>query len=168
MISKKKKATRVKKITLAQAKKDVWKVLSVAVRLRDADVHGQVKCISCNYQGYYIKDKIQAGHFFQSRNHPYVRYNFDNLHGQCAKCNLGMHGNVYRYYLGLKEKIGQKRVDTINANADLPCKITVESLMEIKTQAINLLVKESKKKNLKDWQQLFTKKELESWHVSEI
>ncbi len=163
-----KKTTRVKKINLVQLKKDVWKVLSVAVRLRDADNHGQVECISCGYKGYYIKDKIQAGHFFQARNYPAVRYNLDNIHGQCSKCNLALHGNVYRYYLKLKQKIGQKRIDEVNQKADEGLKITVDYMLEIKQEAIKLIAKESKKKNLKDWQQLFTKKEIESWHVNEI
>lgn len=160
------KTTKVKKINLVQLKKDVWKIVSIAVRLRDANVHGEVECISCNYKGYYIKDKIQAGHFFQSRNYPNIRYNLNNIHGQCAKCNMGLHGNIYRYYQKLKKKIGQKEVDVLDNISNNSLKITVEYLLNVKHECIEVIIKESKRKNIYDWKQLFTKKELETWHVN--
>jgi len=167
-MKKKTTATRVKKINLAQLKKDVWKIVSIAVRLRDADNHGQVECISCNYKGYYIRDKIQAGHFFQSRNYPNIRYNFDNIHGQCAKCNMGLHGNIYRYYMKLKGKIGQKKIDVLDNTGNNSVKITIEYLLKVKEDSIKVIQTESQKKKLYDWKTLFTKKELETWLAKEI
>jgi hypothetical protein len=160
-----KKATGVKKINLAKLKKEVWQLVSIAIRLRDADCHGQVECISCNYKGYYIRDKIQAGHFFQSRNFGGVRWNFDNIHGQCQFCNGGRQGNVYRYYKKLVSKIGQSRIDKIDNTADDRLKENIEFIQEVKKNAISLIRKEAKKKNLYDWKQLLTKKEVNSWPV---
>ena len=168
MISKKKKATGVKKRTLAQVKKDVWKVVSLAVRLRDANVHGQCTCISCDTVAYYIRDNIHAGHFFQSRNFPGVRWDLDNLHGQCSRCNLGLHGNIYRYYVKLREKIGEDGVNQLNKKADLKHKETIQELEVLKQQCIDIILQESSNKRLYDWKELFTKKEIESWHVSSI
>jgi hypothetical protein len=161
-----KRATRVKKINLAKLKKEVWQLVSIAIRLRDADVHGQVTCISCNYTGYYIRDKIQAGHFFQSRNFQGVRWNFDNIHGQCQFCNGGRQGNVYRYYTKLKEKIGQNRIDKLNNNADEKIKETIDFILEVKEMAIKIIAKNAKEKNIYDWKQLITKKEINSWPVN--
>lgn len=168
MISKKKKATQVKKRTLAQVKKDVWKVVSLAVRLRDANVHGQCNCISCDTVAYYIRDNIHAGHFFQSRNFPGVRWDLDNLHGQCAKCNIGKAGNQYRYYLKLRNKIGEDGVNGLNKRADIKYKETIPELEVLKNRCIDIILTESESKKLYDWKQLFTKKEIESWHVREI
>jgi hypothetical protein len=168
MSMKKTKATRVKKRTLAQVKKDTWKIVSLAIRLRDCNVHGQVECISCNTVAYYIKDNIHAGHFFQSRNFSGVRWDLNNIHGQCAKCNIGLAGNQYRYSVKLRQKIGEKSIELLNTKADEKFKETVVFLDELKQKCINIILQESKDKNLYDWKQMFTKKEVESWHVSEI
>jgi len=163
-----KKATQIKKRTLAQVKKDVWRVLSLAVRLRDADVHGQCTCISCNTIAYYIKDNVHAGHFFQSRNFPGVRWDLNNIHGQCAKCNIGKAGNQYRYYLNLRNKIGEDGVNQLNKKADEKRKETIQDLEILKQQCINIILAESAAKRLYDWKELFTKKEIDSWLASSI
>lgn len=139
----------------------MWKFVSVAVRLRDAKSNGFCKCISCDYTGYYIRDKLQAGHFFQSRNFKGVRWNFDNIHAQCQKCNGAYHGNIYNYYLSLKKKIGQKRIDDLHADAVADFKETIEFLDFIKKIACEIILKQAKKKNIWDWESLFTKQEVE-------
>jgi hypothetical protein len=74
------------------------------IRLRDKDAG----CISC---GKPLIGKYDAGHFWNSNNHAYVRFNEDNVHAQCVTCNQHLHGNLLEYQKRLRIKIGNDRYD---------------------------------------------------------
>ena len=69
------------------------------IRLRDKDSG----CISC---GKPFNGKYDAGHFWNSNNHASIRYDEDNVHGQCVTCNQHLHGNLLEYQSRLLNKIG--------------------------------------------------------------
>lgn len=71
-------------------------------------------CISC---GAYTT--LQAGHFFSAGNNPSVRFNEDNVHGQCKKCNYFLSGNLLPYRQNLIEKIGLERFKKLELNIQL-------------------------------------------------
>ena len=71
-------------------------------------------CISC---GSYTT--LQAGHFYSAGNHPSVRFNEDNVHGQCLRCNFYLSGNLIPYRQNLIEKIGQEKFDKLELNTQL-------------------------------------------------
>lgn len=142
-------------------KKKVWKIISVAIRIRDSDSNGYCQCISCSYTGYYIRDKIQAGHFFQARNFKGVRWNFDNIHAQCQKCNGALQGNIYNYYIKLKDKVGQDTIDDIHKrSSDNNFKESIEYLESVKTTACQIIKYNAETKDIWDWKTLFTKQEV--------
>tara|TARA_R110000787_G_scaffold85493_2_gene182362 strand:+ start:3986 stop:4375 length:390 start_codon:yes stop_codon:yes gene_type:complete len=98
-------------------KKSVPQLIAIAVRYfhkfirtRDKDL----PCISC---GRYTK--LQAGHFYSAGNHPSVRFNEDNVHGQCIQCNHFLSANLLPYRANLIKKIGQERVDKITLNVEM-------------------------------------------------
>jgi hypothetical protein len=98
-------------------KKSVSQLIAIAVRhfhkfirTRDKDL----PCISC---GRYTK--LQAGHFYSAGNHPSVRFNEDNVNGQCIQCNHFLSGNLLPYRANLIKKIGQERVDKITLNVEM-------------------------------------------------
>ena len=98
-------------------KKSVSQLKAIAVRhfhkfirTRDKDL----PCISC---GRYTK--LQAGHFYSAGNHPSVRFNEDNVHGQCIQCNHFLSANLLPYRANLIKKIGQERVDKITLNVEM-------------------------------------------------
>lgn len=148
------------KISLAKYKKSIWKFVSIAVRLRDADNQGICTCISCGKKGYYIRDVMQAGHFFTSKHHPNVRWNLMNIHAQCSACNGSLSGNVYRYALNLAKRYSKKLVKEIDELADLPYKENIIDLDLVKQQCILLIKTHAKNKNLYDWKDMFLKYEI--------
>lgn len=66
------------------------------IRLRDQDK----KCISCDSNTF-----SDAGHFYSSGHYPPLRYNENNVHGQCKRCNYFLHGNLDNYRLLITERI---------------------------------------------------------------
>ncbi|WP_371878107.1 recombination protein NinG [Chitinophaga nivalis] len=82
------------------------------IRQRDSQ-DGYFKCISC--QEYKPVSKMHAGHFMSAGHHTAVRFNEDNVHGQCEKCNTFLHGNLISYQENLIKKIGQDSVDIIKS-----------------------------------------------------
>ena len=66
-------------------------------------------CISCN-------GEVQhAGHYFSQGHFSSLRYNEENVNGQCLRCNNFLHGNLIRYRQGLVDKIGEDNVRMLEA-----------------------------------------------------
>jgi|TARA_R110001606_G_scaffold355358_2_gene506320 gamma-glutamylcyclotransferase (GGCT)/AIG2-like uncharacterized protein YtfP len=74
------------------------------IRLRDQDQ----ACISC---GKY--KTLQAGHFYSGGHYPELRFDEDNVHGQCSRCNLYLSANLIPYADSLRDKIGIKRYERL-------------------------------------------------------
>lgn len=104
--------------SLATLKGDLQKVFNTYIRMRDTKYDkGQPYfiCISCNQpKG---MDQMNAGHFWPVGGHEAVRYDEDNVHGQCIHCNnFAANGPVMkRYEAKLLLKIGEKRFDDLAA-----------------------------------------------------
>ena len=100
--SKKKK----KLIPLNKLLKKTQIVFNRWIRNRDEGL----TCISCN--GKYS----QAGHYIAQGSSSNLRFNEDNVNGQCAGCNTFKSGNLIEYRIGLVKKIGIKRVQWLEDN----------------------------------------------------
>lgn len=85
-------------------------------------------CISC---GKPLAGTFHAGHFKTDGNHAILRYNEDNIHGQCIQCNLYKSGNVVEYEKNLRERIGNERVDALLNMCKEPKHYSIEELKEI-------------------------------------
>ena len=94
----------LQKKTLSQLKAIAVTHFHKFIRNRDRDK----PCISC---GKYTT--LQAGHYFSAGKHPSTRFNEDNVHGQCLRCNYFLSANLVPYTTNLIEKIGQKRLDKL-------------------------------------------------------
>ena len=99
---------KVKKKTDYKAKLD--KEFSLFIRRRDSTSNGYFRCISCGQ----IKKFEQAdcGHFF-SRTHMSTRWDEDNCHAECARCNRFVADHLVGYQRNLVTKIGQMRYDKL-------------------------------------------------------
>lgn len=69
-------------------------------------------CISCGKFA-----PLQAGHFYSAGHYPALRFNEDNVHGQCKKCNYFLSGNLTEYEKNLRKKIGDDRVEALHLKA---------------------------------------------------
>ena len=87
-----------KKKKLQTLLKDLETLVNKYIRLRD---HGK-PCISC---GEY--KVLQAGHFFPVQGYKALRFNEDNINGECAGCNCFDDAHLIPYHDNLKKKIGE-------------------------------------------------------------
>jgi len=74
------------------------------IRLRDKSL----PCISCGSW-----NTSDASHFYSRGNYPGLRFNEDNIHLSCAKCNRFLSGNLLEYRRLLLRKIGIQRVERL-------------------------------------------------------
>lgn len=101
------------------------------IRARDAEK----PCISCGAS--LIKEVFgggfDCGHYRSVGSAPHLRYNDDNAHGQCKKCNRYGSGMAADYRLGLIARIGLERVEILERDQCVR-KYTKEVLRELAAQ----------------------------------
>lgn len=110
--------------SLPALKKSTQTIVNKYVRMRDANDG----CISC------CGGVDDAGHYWSMGANGGLRYNLDNLNGQCTSCNRFKSGNLLEYRLKLVEKIGIKRVKWLDAHRHDIHKWTRDELMEIQRE----------------------------------
>ena len=67
------------------------------------------KCISCD--SYNTSD---ASHLYSAGHYPVLRYNENNVHLSCKKCNTFLSGNLNEYRKNLIKKIGIEDVEKLD------------------------------------------------------
>jgi len=91
--------------TTGQLIKQLQPIFNKYIRLRDKDK----PCISCG--NYFDFDETDAGHFFAKSGYSGLRFDPDNTHKECRKCNRFDDSHLIMYAKNLHKKIGE--VDTI-------------------------------------------------------
>ena len=71
------------------------------IRRRDADL----PCIAC---GQYRE--LQAGHYYPAGHYPMLKFNEDNVNGECKACNYFSGDHLIMYRENLISRIGIERV----------------------------------------------------------
>lgn len=69
-------------------------------------------CISCNVTK--STSQLNAGHYYSGGQFPEVRFNENNVNGQCIRCNLHLHGNLIGYKKGLERKLGTTQMTRLD------------------------------------------------------
>lgn len=85
-------------------------------------------CISC---GNAHASSWDAGHYRSVGAAPGLRFNEDNVHKQCVPCNQHKSGNAIEYRIGLKRRIGEAKVDSLECFNEV-VKWTIEDAKRIK------------------------------------
>lgn len=109
----------VKKKSVAKLKKELWRVFSIYIRMRDAGI-----CFSCKkvIPDYYDRQGNvkpgwkagQAGHFVTAANCGLALYFHEqNVHCQCHRCNVNLSGNWLEYERAMHDKYGKERTEEI-------------------------------------------------------
>lgn len=108
--------------------KDAQIAFNAFIRARDKDK----PCISCGtpLKLEAIGGGYDCGHYRSVGSAPHMRFNDDNAHGQCKKCNRYLSGNAIEYRKGLIERIGQERVDIVERDQTVR-KYAIEGLKQI-------------------------------------
>ena len=99
----------MKKKTTGQLIKQLQPIFNEFIRLRD---NGK-PCISC---GEY--KKLQAGHYFAVSGYSGLRFDEDNVHGECAGCNCFSESHLILYGDNLKQKIGEVDYNDLKLRAE--------------------------------------------------
>ncbi|MGS1071508.1 recombination protein NinG [Burkholderia glumae] len=85
-------------------------------------------CISCRRR---TKGQWHAGHYRSVGSEPALRFEPDNVHLQCARCNLHLSGNLIKYRINLIKKIGIERVEWLEGPHE-PKKLSIAEIQETK------------------------------------
>lgn len=130
--------TRARRVAL-KSRRDWLSDAQVAfnkwVRTRDADE----PCISCGKLAA-AWGSWDAGHYLTVGARPELRFNPDNCHKQCVKCNQHLSGNLLNYRRGLISRIGLDRVEALEGPHP-PARWSVDELKTIR-DAYRLLTKQ--------------------------
>ncbi len=104
---KKSPGTKKKAKTLGWYKKELWKVFSQYIRMRDSGV-----CITCGAIKHW--KKMQAGHCIPKANGG-LRLYFDerNVNCQCYRCNINLGGNGAVYNQRIRDIYGTTAMETL-------------------------------------------------------
>jgi hypothetical protein len=109
------------KKSIPQLIKIAEKHFNAYIRHRDT-MNGIFRCISC---GSYRRSDIgvlHAGHFYAAGNYSGLRFNENNVHGQCSACNTHKHGNLLLYRENLIKKISLSAVEELEQIKNRPFK----------------------------------------------
>lgn len=106
-----KKRTPLAEKSIPELKQIAQKEFNAWIRQRDSKGDHFV-CIACNS----VKplNQMDAGHFYSAGNHSYLRFNENNVHGECRKCNYFMSGHLLAYRENLIKKIGIAEVEKLD------------------------------------------------------
>jgi len=114
--------------------KDLQKVFNQFIRLRDSEL----PCISC---GATNVEEFHAGHYIAST-FQVLRFNENNVHKQCSRCNTHLRGNLIPYRIELIKKIGLEAVEVLENSRHNEFKVSIpelKSLIEVYKNKIKLL-----------------------------
>lgn len=109
-----KQIQKYSKKTIPQLIKLAEKVFNAYIRKRD-NKGGYFQCIACGE--YKPIPQMHAGHYLAAGHNGIVRFNEDNVNGECCRCNTFLHGNTAEYRKGLIKKIGLERVEILESTA---------------------------------------------------
>lgn len=120
--------TRKMRTALNQQSRKWWAKKAQAtcnayIRRRDAGK----PCISC---GTTLTGKFDAGHYRATGSHPELRFDEDNIHGQCVHCNQHLSGNLIEYRKGLISRVGLATVENLEGPHPIQ-QMTIDDLKEI-------------------------------------
>jgi hypothetical protein len=78
-----------------------------------ANVIKNKPCISCgvDLKTEAVGGGYDAGHFLSRGAKPHLRFNENNVFGQCKRCNRYLSGNVANMREGVRDRIGQQALD---------------------------------------------------------
>ena len=122
---KEKKVLKEKLMTKSDYLNICQKVFNTYIRTRDKGK----PCISCDK---FLKDNdVNASHFFSVGSSPNLRFNEDNVHSSCIRCNKELHGNIAEYSLRLPKRIGIENFNKLFENRNKLSKLDIEDVKEL-------------------------------------
>jgi len=120
----------------SKLKRAIDTVFSQYIRKRDANFNGWVECCTCGKPEHW--EDVDAGHF-QLRDRMATRYDEQNVHAQCRRCNRFRDGEQFIMGQYIDQKYGEGVADRLRQKANKGAKLSMQDLQEIKTHFQKLL-----------------------------
>lgn len=92
------------------------------IRERDKDL----PCVSCGVEKC---EEFHAGHYVAST-YQYLRFNENNVHKQCSRCNTHLRGNSIPYRIELIKRIGLDEVELLENSRHMMLEITIPEIQD--------------------------------------
>lgn len=137
-VKDKKDLSEMKKSLLTH--KDYLKMLQVVFNSYIRERDKGKGCISC---GTPLVNKFDAGHYFSVGGNASLRFDEDNVFGQCVFCNQHKHGNLIEYGERLPLRIGKVAFEQLKARRNDVNKLSIPELIEL-TKEYKFKLKELK------------------------
>lgn len=102
-----------------------WYYFASYIKKRDKGI-----CFTCGNRA--SGRAYHAGHFIQAFGNQNVFFDETNVHGQCAKCNLWLSGNLGIYSMKLREKYGESHDKELLKKSRKTKQFSEKDLQEIK------------------------------------
>jgi len=115
-IKRHKRKSKPKTKTSAMLRQECYRAIQKLARISAADDNGYCVCVSCGVTKHY--SQMQGGHFIPKGNSSYWALEIENIHPQCAGCNMwGMrHGSAAQEYtLWMEDMYGREFVEEMIA-----------------------------------------------------
>lgn len=106
-----KKPSKPKRRTRGNLEKELDRVFSIFIRMREANENGIAHCFTCGKADLWTA--MDNGHYI-SRVHRSTRWNELNCHIQCKRCNIFLKGNYPAYSLALTRKYGANVLEELS------------------------------------------------------
>ena len=126
---KEKKVLKESLKTKSDYEKELEVIVNSFIRWRDRDL----PCVSCGAAaGTY---KLTAGHFYPAGSYRNIRFDEDNIHGQCwYNCNKNRHGNLQEYRIGIVSRIGEHGLRELDKRARVARHYSIPELVLMKQE----------------------------------
>lgn len=111
--------TRGSKTDRSKAMKKADTFFSKFIRLRDADEHGYVSCVTCGSRRHWRE--VDCGHFI-TRAKQATRYDERNCHAQCKGCNRFQGGKFLEHEAAIDRIHGRGTAEELKRKAMMPCR----------------------------------------------
>lgn len=137
-IKVKNKLNKVRKTPVGTLERRAWKIFSEYIRARDARKSGSLaldwlKCYTCGRD--VLTKEAHAGHYIVRGKHA-TKFDERNVHAQCSRCNVFLHGNLIPYTLALQQEYGVDFPAHLIAKSNTIHKFTREELEGIITDSL--------------------------------
>ena len=98
-----------KQETTGKLIKKLQPIFNKFIRLRDEDE----PCIACGEPA----EEMDCGHFYAKSGYSGLRFDEENCHAECVKCNRFDESHLIGYAENLKKKLGEERYNALKERA---------------------------------------------------
>jgi len=108
------------------------KTFQKMIRVEAANRGGELECVTCGaIDQWNAGFQMQAGHYVSSRCNA-ILFEENNVHVQCSRCNVYLHGNQERYSAFMLNKYGPSEVERLQLLRNASRQFTKDELVEMR------------------------------------